>query len=196
MIKRKQKTLLVALILASGFAKAATVTKVPMDGLPEVRYAATHIRGLEIGGQTYDVDFRFGLYADLQSAGLFSYLGDEAGALEAVDAVINVLNDASVLFFYDETRQMNANTFRAPYEYNPSYDIYDDGELVPTVFAKVGYSYTQPGSQLVPGPWIEIDSATDAHMYAVFTPSQVVPIPAAVWLFGSALAGLGWMRRK
>ncbi|MDB4307867.1 VPLPA-CTERM sorting domain-containing protein, partial [Gammaproteobacteria bacterium] len=23
-----------------------------------------------------------------------------------------------------------------------------------------------------------------------------VPIPAAVWLFGSALAGLGWMRRK
>ena len=23
-----------------------------------------------------------------------------------------------------------------------------------------------------------------------------VPIPATVWLFGSALAGLGWMRRK
>jgi hypothetical protein len=23
-----------------------------------------------------------------------------------------------------------------------------------------------------------------------------VPVPAAVWLFGSALAGLGWMRRK
>ena len=25
---------------------------------------------------------------------------------------------------------------------------------------------------------------------------NVVPIPAAAWLFGSALAGLGWMRRK
>lgn len=25
---------------------------------------------------------------------------------------------------------------------------------------------------------------------------SVVPIPAAAWLFGSALAGLGWMRRK
>ena len=25
---------------------------------------------------------------------------------------------------------------------------------------------------------------------------NAVPIPAAVWLFGSALAGLGWMRRK
>ena len=26
--------------------------------------------------------------------------------------------------------------------------------------------------------------------------SGVVPIPAAVWLFGSALAGLGWIRRQ
>jgi hypothetical protein len=26
--------------------------------------------------------------------------------------------------------------------------------------------------------------------------SSVVPIPAAVWLFGSALAGLGWFRRR
>ena len=25
---------------------------------------------------------------------------------------------------------------------------------------------------------------------------SAVPVPAAVWLFGSALAGLGWMRRK
>ncbi len=27
-------------------------------------------------------------------------------------------------------------------------------------------------------------------------PPPEVPIPAAVWLFGSALAGLGWLRRK
>ena len=26
--------------------------------------------------------------------------------------------------------------------------------------------------------------------------ANIVPVPAAVWLFGSALAGLGWMRRK
>jgi hypothetical protein len=26
--------------------------------------------------------------------------------------------------------------------------------------------------------------------------ATIVPIPAAVWLFGSALAGLGWMRRR
>jgi len=26
--------------------------------------------------------------------------------------------------------------------------------------------------------------------------SNVVPVPATIWLFGSALAGLGWLRRK
>ena len=36
------------------------------------------------------------------------------------------------------------------------------------------------------GGWINIDNLE----------STAVPIPAAVWLFGSALAGLGWMRRK
>ena len=33
-------------------------------------------------------------------------------------------------------------------------------------------------------------------VYAVWAPSTVVPIPAAVWLFGSGLGLLGWMRRK
>ena len=38
-----------------------------------------------------------------------------------------------------------------------------------------------------------------AQQYTLFkstSVASVVPIPAAVWLFGSALAGLGWMRRK
>ena len=26
--------------------------------------------------------------------------------------------------------------------------------------------------------------------------NQVVPVPPAIWLFGSALAGLGWLRRR
>ncbi len=31
--------------------------------------------------------------------------------------------------------------------------------------------------------------------YAIWTPTTVVPIPAAVWLFGSGLVALGWIRR-
>ncbi|MGI9329930.1 MAG: hypothetical protein ACR2QB_04370 [Gammaproteobacteria bacterium] len=32
--------------------------------------------------------------------------------------------------------------------------------------------------------------------YASFIETTAVPIPAAAWLFGSALRLLGWMRRK
>ena len=35
----------------------------------------------------------------------------------------------------------------------------------------------------------------DIATFATFTP-EVIPVPAAVWLFGSALGLLGWMRRK
>ncbi len=38
--------------------------------------------------------------------------------------------------------------------------------------------------------------ADDGQGVFTHTFTQVVPIPAAVWLFGSALAGLGWFRRK
>ena len=33
-------------------------------------------------------------------------------------------------------------------------------------------------------------------IYDDFVVGTAVPVPAAVWLFGSALAGLGWFRRK
>ncbi|MGI9318020.1 MAG: VPLPA-CTERM sorting domain-containing protein [bacterium] len=40
--------------------------------------------------------------------------------------------------------------------------------------------------------WVEL---VNAPLSGSVT-ANVVPIPAAVWLFGSALTGLGWMRRK
>ena len=45
--------------------------------------------------------------------------------------------------------------------------------------------------------WPEGDSLSGGLMnLEAGMSSSVVPIPAAVWLFGSALAGLGWMKRK
>jgi hypothetical protein len=38
--------------------------------------------------------------------------------------------------------------------------------------------------------------AGDYVSFNLISDVTVVPIPAAVWLFGSALAGLGWMRRR
>ena len=49
---------------------------------------------------------------------------------------------------------------------------------------------------------IVIETATEATTIATVSATSyslgasVVPIPAAAWLFGSALMGLGWMRRK
>jgi len=35
-----------------------------------------------------------------------------------------------------------------------------------------------------------------SYLSGGYVSASVVPIPAAAWLFGSALAGLGWIRRK
>jgi hypothetical protein len=58
------------------------------------------------------------------------------------------------------------------------------------------------------GDWLNLELVTfiangDGFGFGHLTAVEIdninvsaVPIPAAVWLFGSALAGLGWMRRK
>jgi hypothetical protein len=48
-------------------------------------------------------------------------------------------------------------------------------------------TYVSFGNELEFGPSVAVDN---------IVVGAAVPIPAAVWLFGSALAGLGWMRRK
>ena len=44
--------------------------------------------------------------------------------------------------------------------------------------------------------WAVDDSYSAVGIGSYLVRSSVVPIPAAVWLFGSALACLGWMKRK
>jgi hypothetical protein len=59
------------------------------------------------------------------------------------------------------------------------------------------------GSPAAAGDTVEI-ATTSYEVYGEFPVERYVtsgtvssvPIPAAVWLFGSALAGLGWLRRK
>jgi hypothetical protein len=57
------------------------------------------------------------------------------------------------------------------------------------------------------GDWLNLESVTFRAEGNGFGPGggaiqldniavSAVPVPAAVWLFGSALAGLGWLRRK
>ena len=44
------------------------------------------------------------------------------------------------------------------------------------------------------GSWTTPENLELSHI--TFYDTAVVPIPAAVWLFGSALAGLGFTRRR
>ena len=52
------------------------------------------------------------------------------------------------------------------------------------------------GSQILPGGTVRIvmTSTSGETMYVV--EGTIVPVPAAVWLFGSALGLLGWIRRR
>jgi hypothetical protein len=43
---------------------------------------------------------------------------------------------------------------------------------------------------------VSVQFDTVGAVYTDNIVTNVVPVPAAAWLFGSALAGLGWMRRK
>jgi hypothetical protein len=42
----------------------------------------------------------------------------------------------------------------------------------------------------------EIDLSNFSQRFLASGTISAIPVPAAVWLFGSALAGLGWFRRK
>jgi hypothetical protein len=78
---------------------------------------------------------------------------------------------------------IGANTFGVTGLANFSNDFYlrwDRNTLNPV--GQFGYA-----TKGVSGIW--------AAPYSSFS-ITAIPIPAAVWLFGSALAGLGWMRRK
>jgi hypothetical protein len=47
--------------------------------------------------------------------------------------------------------------------------------------------------------WSSVGNCEDGYgnsPFASASATTTVPVPAAVWLFGSALAGLGWMRRR
>ena len=154
---------------------------------------ATGIVGLDVQGVLYDVSFQNNYYNSIWGYGpaTFGVVCTEPGesgehpcgldpspAIPAINAVNSVLSERGV-----------------------SEILFDDGLLssfyvVPYLFdrlAESGLIGAYTGAEWVYSGEIRSGSPV-LRPFAVFTPS--IPIPAAAWLFGSALAGLGFMRRR
>ncbi len=167
----------------------------------------TQLLSVEIGGTDYDVTFHAGYtFADLwdgdgdntlgeDDGSIFKekplFWGDSGGAKLAAQAIILRLGDADTTF----EATTGTDLFLVPYEYYSS----GQPELVrnttdqfgaPTEDSVyLGYVYFRipPDARHVPMP------------FASFAPAALsaVPVPAAVWLFGTALVGLiGFGKRK
>jgi hypothetical protein len=179
---------LLAFCLSITSAHAATVQY--SDG------KAVGLIGLEVSGDYFDVHFEYASYVTIWGFNPNTWstlcsekggpenphpcgLGDPSGALGAADAINEVFNSEGVeqLMAADGSAH---DLFAIAYLFDSCADSYVKG------------SYAD-------GSWVNDGDGFNTcfpnqRPFAVFQPG--VPIPAAVWLFGSALTGLGWFRRK
>ncbi len=174
-----------SLLLGANVASAATV-----DFGSLVEGKAIGITELDIGGTLYDVLFdesatALSVYGAFP--GTFPFTPNEA--FVAAEAVVAALNTAEALLVGEDTSEddplLNS-------KFNIGYD--SDDTLIQLVLVWEGNfngaDWTVPRTDNE--SW-----ATEVRTYATFTPAAVVPVPAAVWLFGSGLLGLiGIARRK
>jgi hypothetical protein len=152
---------------------------------------ATGIKNLGVDGTLYNVEFKntswSGVYGDPPTFD-FDSVDSSAAAVDAVNAALNA-DGASLV---GESSTEGAPAFMIGFG---SFESSIEGEIV--LWQAGAYSTPDPDawiSDLANNPFA--GSATDNQplMWADFRP---VPVPAAVWLFGSGLVGLvGVARRK
>jgi hypothetical protein len=140
---------------------------------PESGYCDGTVSGYNIVYNIYARD------AAVSSDSLFDFDGTYLTAAWNDQLNIQVLGFNGETLLYDSTVLVNSDE---PTWFDFSYAGIDRLEF--SSFGGVDADSADGGS----GNHFVMDNFT-------FT-STVVPIPAAVWLFGSALAGLGWMRRR
>jgi len=156
---------------------AATVVYGPFPGL------ATGITDLEFDGKFWDINFSFMQLAGNES--LFPTLGDPISGLALAVAILEVLNNDGSITSVGSGVGSGANFYVIPgeIEVRPLSDVLINNEE--GVHAGDGVWHL--------GPNVEIATTTSTS----FATATLVPLPAAVWLFGSGLLGLiGVARRK
>lgn len=189
--KRKFLTGLCAaglLLLASG---AQAVPILIADNNVGIRILNLEVEGFDL---PFNVDFQFDEWPEVYGSPTpvfdFNTLEEAQRANEAVNFVLNGVNQDNI-----DVKQVGPPQEAAVNEGFPLYAIgvSSDDSYVNWIGAAF-----QDNLDL----WIDdfagiqltgSQNAEQAWMWAKFT---VVPVPAAVWMFGSALGLLGWIRRK
>jgi hypothetical protein len=174
----------VFMLAAVGKVNAATVV---LDGT-----TATGITGLEVnfggGVELYDVDFIQTTAASLYGnppASTFPFTLGESGIVN--DAILAALNGSTAVSV-GPTSALN----ELDYAFMHFSSVDDRGNVS---FLGAGGSFVFGGTGWVDASPVTADD-TSLLIYADFSPA-VIPVPAAVWLFGSGLLGLiGIARRK
>ena len=147
---------------------------------------AIGIRDLDIQGTAYDVLFEHytGPHNAPQPGDLFI---DEAGAIAATNAINAALNSVATINGVGTTKDKR---FLVPWEFNTN-GCGSQGD--PSTCTWEGRAFGGSWN----GSFHELDSTGSSVPAEIARFSAaVVPIPAAAWLFGSALGILVWVRKR
>ncbi len=174
---KMRHALAVMLLLVVGSAQAETI----VYSTPEV---VTAIGGLDIGGTLYNVDFESGVYSTF--GGIEDFWTTQAEAYTAAVAINTVLNGPTRLIC--AVNNGSAFPLNNCQTLNAQYSVLSDVFFGNAAFSHQALFMDEP-------QWVILCPSCPS-IDGVATAWSVVPIPAAVWLFGSGLGLLGWMKRK
>jgi hypothetical protein len=175
---KKQLSVALALVSLAFVPVSSQAYTVNLDGT-----TATGIDDLEIGPTSYDVTFLTTSANALYGANpnqIFPF-PDQMLAERAVVFAVVALND-SIAEFVGSTADSGERQF------NIGWGVNDVETGIWTTNATYLNNWLGPGDR-------ELVGFNTPVVYADFNVA-VIPVPAAVWLFGSALGVLGWLRRK
>jgi len=166
--------LVVFILLVSTAANAYTI----VESSPGV---VTGIGGLDIGGVLYNVDFQTDVYSTF--GGVEDFWSSASEVDTAVGAIVTVMSSEGVAALNNGNTGIPAVFFSISHPTSPTANAGQRGLVTAGVWQVIGCS----------------DNLSDVKAFlgtTGLTAWSVVPLPAAVWLFGSGLALLGWLRRR
>lgn len=142
-----------------------------------------------IQGTDFNGDPSAGLYQFSGSPYGFTVTVDAFGALSGSSSLVQVGDDGVFLPGFDTVQFAgNDGTFQASLDWSGATSTFT-GDDLPAVSVIEGMN-----------PFFVIREFGQIDLQAIVTSAdfvtQPVPVPAAVWLFGSALGLLGWIRRR